>query len=85
VGYFLLERMSSMEINLSNEELIDAFNRLKDENYHLRRQLKNKNNLINGKDKYIRKIEKELKEVRPEKKHYRNGKRDNYKRGVKHR
>jgi prefoldin subunit 5 len=68
-----------MEISLPNEELWEAFERLKAENYHLKRQLKNKNNLINGKDKYIKKLEREVKEWKPQKNHYKNGKRSNYK------
>lgn len=71
-----------MNIQLSNEELYEAFEQVKAENYHLKRQLKNKNNLINGKDKYIKKLTKELKELKPEKNHYKNGKRDNYKRNL---
>jgi prefoldin subunit 5 len=66
-----------MDFQLNTEELYEAFERLKAENYHLKRQLKNKNNLINGKDKYIKKLEREAKEFRPAKQHYKNGKRDN--------
>lgn len=68
-----------MDIVLSNEELWDAFERLKAENYHLKRQLKNKNNLMKGKDKYIKKLERDSKEYKEKKQHYKNGKRDNYK------
>lgn len=67
------------QITLPNEELWNAFERLKAENYHLKRQLKNKNNINNGKDKYIKKLERQLKEFKRNKQHYKNGKRDNYK------
>lgn len=71
----------SMEFQLSNEEINEELNRLKGENFHLRRQLSKKNNLINGKDKYIRKLERELKELQPKKQHYKNGKRGTNKNG----
>lgn len=74
-----------MEIYLSNEALHDELERLKGENYHLKRQLRNKNNLVNGQKNYIRKLEKELKAYTGNVQHYKNGKRDNYKRGVKKR
>lgn len=64
-----------MEEFLPNEQLYNEFQRLKDENYHLRRQLKNKNNLMRGKDKYIQKIERELKKLQSKKQKYKNGKR----------
>lgn len=72
-------------LNIPNEELWNAFERLKAENYHLKRQLKNKNDLMRGKDKFIKKLLKEQKEWAKEKNHYKNGKRDNYKRDTKKR
>jgi hypothetical protein len=70
-----------MDVLLSNEEISEELNRLRGENFHLRRQLSKKNNLINAKDKYIRKLERELKEYRPKKQHYKNGKRGTNKNG----
>lgn len=70
-----------MEFQLSNEAINEELNRLRGENFHLRRQLSKKNNLINAKDKYIRKLERELKELKPKKQHYKNGKRGTMKNG----
>lgn len=70
-----------MENYLPNEELYSEFQRLKAENYHLKGQLKRKNNEAKGRDKYIRKLEKQLKQLKPDKQHYRNGKRGTVKNG----
>jgi hypothetical protein len=64
-----------MDFQLNNEELWEAFEKLKAENYHLKRQLVNKNKIINGKDKQIRDMAKKLKEWKPDRQHYKNGKR----------
>jgi predicted nuclease with TOPRIM domain len=64
-----------MEMFLPNEELHDELKRLRSENYHLKNQLKRKNNEIRGKVKSIRKLKGELKKHSPEKQHYKNGRR----------
>ena len=70
-----------MEFQLSNDELYNAFKKLQDENYHLKRQLINKNKTISEKDRFIKKLLKEAKEWKPEKHHYKNGKRGTNKNG----
>lgn len=63
------------EFQLSNEELYDAFKKLQAENYHLKRQLVHKNKTIKEKDRFIKKLLKDAKEWKPEKQHYKNGRR----------
>ncbi len=47
--------------------------RLKSENYHLRRQLKNQRSINKGQAKLIKTLEKKLKLVKGKDQHYRNG------------
>lgn len=61
------------EFAISHEELYAELERLKSENYHLRRQLSNKNNIDKGQKKLIQKLEKKLKKYGETEQHYRNG------------
>lgn len=62
------------EFNLSHEDVYAELGRVKSENFHLKRQLKNKNNINLGQSKLIAKLEKEIKLLNGGKKqHYRNG------------
>jgi hypothetical protein len=51
-----------MENYLPNEVLHNEFHFIKKENYQLRQKLNRKTNEIKGKDKYILKLEKQLRE-----------------------
>lgn len=61
------------EFNISHEDLYAELERLKSENYHLKRQLKHKNNINGGQSKQIAALEKKLKKLNGNEQHYRNG------------
>lgn len=61
------------EFNISHENVYAELARVKGENYHLKRQLKNKNNINRGQSKLIASLQKELKQTGDTKQHYRNG------------
>lgn len=61
------------EFNISHEELYSELERLKSENYHLKRQLSHKQNINRGQSKQIAALEKKLKKENQNKQHYRNG------------
>lgn len=61
------------EFNLSHEDVYAELGRIKAENYHLKRQLKHRNNINRGQSKLIASLEKELKQNGDTKQHYRNG------------
>jgi regulator of replication initiation timing len=61
------------EFNINHEELYAEMERLKSENYHLKRQLSHKQNINRGQSKHIATLEKKLKAVNKSKQHYRNG------------
>lgn len=58
---------------LNHEDVYLELEKVKAENYHLKRQLSNKNNINRGQSKTIASLEKKLKEVNKNKQHYRNG------------
>jgi multidrug resistance efflux pump len=62
-----------MEFELNYEELYAELERLRGENYHLKRQLRNKNNRLSGQSKFIASLEKKLKERNKDTQHYKNG------------
>lgn len=61
------------EFNINHEELYLELERVKSENYHLKRQLSHKNNINRGQSKTIAALEKKLKHNNKNKQHYRNG------------
>lgn len=61
------------EFNINHEELYLELERVKSENYHLKRQLSNKQNINRGQSKQIASLEKKLKANNKNKQHYRNG------------
>ena len=61
------------EFDLNHEEMYAELERLKSENYHLKRQLSHKQNINRGQSKQIAALEKKLKEVNKNEQHYRNG------------
>lgn len=61
------------EFGINHEALYAELERVKSENYHLKRQLSNKNNINRGQSKTIASLEKKLKTVNKNKQHYRNG------------
>lgn len=61
------------EFDLNHEELYAELERLKAENYHLKRQLSHKQNINRGQSKLIASLEKKLKERNIDTQHYRNG------------
>lgn len=67
------------EFNLSHETVYLEMERLKSENYHLKKQLSNKNNINRGQSKTIASLERKLKDKNRNTQHYRNGR----KRGAK--
>lgn len=63
-----------------NIGLYEEMQRLRSENYHLKKQLKNKNNELKGNRHTIRVLVKKVKES-DKKQHYKNGKRGTMKNG----
>lgn len=61
------------EFNISHEELYSQMEKLKSENYHLKRQLAHKNNINKGQQKTIASLERKLKKHGETVQHYRNG------------
>lgn len=61
------------DYDISHEELYLELERLKAENYGLRRQLRNKSISVRNLKKTIRAMNKKLKSVNSNKEHYRNG------------
>jgi hypothetical protein len=60
-----------------NKELHQLLKALEEENFHLKRQLKNKNREIKSKVKSIKRMKKKLQEFEGEKQFYRNKPRGN--------
>ena len=58
-----------------NNELYYEMKRLQDENFHLKRQLKNKNREVKAKVKSIKRLKRKLEEFEGGKQHFRNNKR----------
>jgi hypothetical protein len=61
------------EFDLNHEELYAELERLKAENYHLKRQLSHKQNINRGQSKLIASLEKKLKDRNVDTQHYKNG------------
>lgn len=67
------------EFGIQHETLYLELEKLKSENFHLKKQLSNKNNINRGQSKTIASLERKLKDKNGNKQHYRNGR----KRGAK--
>lgn len=61
------------DFNLNHETLYLELEQLRSENYHLKRQLSNKNDITRGQSKLIASLERKLKKQNGSKQHYRNG------------
>lgn len=61
------------EFNINYEQLYLELERVKSENYHLKRQLSNKQNINRGQSKQIAALEKKLKNKNKNQQYYRNG------------
>jgi hypothetical protein len=61
------------DFDISHERLYAEMERLKSENYHLKRQLRKKNDRLKGQDNYIGTLEKKLRHSNKDQQHYRNG------------
>ena len=61
------------DFDISHETLYAELERLKAENYHLRKQLRNKNDINRGQKKLITSLQKKLKSYNTSEQHYRNG------------
>jgi len=60
------------EFDINHETVYAELERLKSENYHLKRQLAHKQNINRGQSKLIASLEKKLKKDNQTKQHYRN-------------
>lgn len=67
------ERQYYSEFDLGHEQAYAELERLKSENYHLRRQLQHANNINRGQKKKLTAMEKKLKKANGNQQHYRNG------------
>lgn len=61
------------EFSINHENLYLELERLKSENYGLKRQLKHQRNINKGQSKLIASLEKKLKLQNQDAQHYRNG------------
>lgn len=61
------------DYGINHEKLYLELEQIKSENYHLKRQLRHKNNIIHGQSKLIASLEKKIKDRNKDKQHYRNG------------
>jgi predicted metallo-beta-lactamase superfamily hydrolase len=61
------------DFDISHETVYEELARTKAENFHLKKQLKNKNEINKGQKKTIAALSKKLKAVNKNEQHYRNG------------